>query len=117
MNETRNGRWTAWLSQLAKVKNNPHTQLYSQLPAKILLLVREYPPDVTSACLTLSQTSPGFYLSAVQVFWKHCGEKEKLLVTRNFSFSYSAFYLFGELITIFIKFELVVCKFFQFGSV
>ena len=22
--------------------------------------------------LTLSQTSPGFYVSAVQVFWKHC---------------------------------------------
>ena len=37
-------------------------------------------------CLTLSQTSPVFYLSAVQVFWKHW-EKEKLLVTSNFSFS------------------------------
>ena len=24
--------------------------------------------------LTLSQTSPGFYVSAVQVFWKHCGK-------------------------------------------
>ena len=23
--------------------------------------------------LTLFQTSPGFYVSAVQVFWKHCG--------------------------------------------
>ena len=23
--------------------------------------------------LTLSQTSPGFYVSTVQVFWKHCG--------------------------------------------
>ena len=23
--------------------------------------------------LTLSQTSPGFYVSAVQVYWKHCG--------------------------------------------
>ena len=22
---------------------------------------------------TLSQTNPGFYVSAVQVFWKHCG--------------------------------------------
>ena len=29
--------------------------------------------------LTLLQTSPGFYVSAVEVFWKHCGEKEKLL--------------------------------------
>ena len=25
--------------------------------------------------LTLSQTSPGFYVSAVQVFWKHCGKR------------------------------------------
>ena len=30
-------------------------------------------------------------MSAVQVFWKHCGEKEKLLVTSNFSFSNSVF--------------------------
>ena len=33
-------------------------------------------------------------------------EKEKLLVTSNFSFSHSVFYLFGELSAIFIKFEL-----------
>ena len=25
--------------------------------------------------LTLSQTSPGFYVSVVQVFWKHCGKR------------------------------------------
>ena len=25
--------------------------------------------------LTLSQTSPGFYVSAVQAFWKHCGKR------------------------------------------
>ena len=25
--------------------------------------------------LTLSQTSPGFYVSAVEVFWKHCGKR------------------------------------------
>ena len=41
-------------------------------------------------------------------------EKEKLLVTSNFSFSHSVFYLFGELSAIFIKFKLVV---FQFGRV
>ena len=29
-----------------------------------------------------------------QAFWKHW-EKEKLLVTSNFSFSHSIFYLFG----------------------
>ena len=44
-------------------------------------------------------------------------EKEKLLVTSNFSFSHRVFYLFGELSAIFIKFEIVVCKLFQFGRV
>ena len=44
-------------------------------------------------------------------------EKEKLLVTSNFSFFHSVFYPFGELSAIFIKFEIVVCKLFQFGRV
>ena len=66
--------------------------------------------------LTLSQTSPGFYVSAVQVFWKHW-EKEKLLVMSNFSFSYSVFYQYGDLSAISIKFENDVCKLFQFGRV
>ena len=54
--------------------------------------------------LTLSQTSPGFYVSAVQVFSKTLWEKEKLLVTSNFSFSHSVFYPFEELSSIFINF-------------
>ena len=44
-------------------------------------------------------------------------EKEKLLVTSNFSFSNSVFYPFGERSAIFIKFEIVVSKLFQFGIV
>ena len=51
-----------------------------------------------------------------QVFWKHW-EKEKLLITSNFSFSHSVFYLFGKLSAIFIRFKIVVCKLFQFGRV
>ena len=43
--------------------------------------------------------------------------KEKLLVLSNFSFSHSVFYLSGYLSFIFVKFEIVVCKFFQFGRV
>ena len=66
--------------------------------------------------LTLSQTSPGFYVPAVQVFLKTLSEKEKLLVTSNFSFSHSVFYLFRELSVIFIKFQIVVCNLFQFGQ-
>ena len=51
--------------------------------------------------------------SPLKTLW----EKEKLLVTSNFSFSHSVFYLFRELSAIFIKFEIVVCKPFQFGRV
>ena len=42
---------------------------------------------------------------------------EKLLITSNFSLSHSVFYPFEELHTIFIQFETVVCKLFQFGKV
>ena len=52
-------------------------------------------------------------ISLLKTLW----EKEKLLVTSNFSFSYSVFYPFGELSVIFITFEIVSCKLFQFGRV
>ena len=42
---------------------------------------------------------------------------EKLLVTSNFSFSLSVFYPLRELSAIFIEFEIVVCKLFQFEAV
>ena len=35
----------------------------------------------------------------------------------NFSFSHRVFYPFGELSAIFIKFEIVVCRLFQVGTV
>ena len=44
-------------------------------------------------------------------------EKEKFLITSNFSFSHSVFFPFGEHHTILIKFEIDVCKLFQFGRV
>ena len=47
--------------------------------------------------------------SLLKTLW----EKEKLLVTSNFSFSHSVFYPFGELSVIFIKFKIVVCKLFS----
>ena len=43
-------------------------------------------------------------------------EKEKLLITSNSSFSHSVFYSFKKLSAIFIKFEIVICKLRQFGS-
>ena len=53
------------------------------------------------------------WTSLLKTLW----EKKKLLVTSNFSFSHSVFYPFGKLSAIFIKFEIVVCKLFQFGRV
>ena len=50
--------------------------------------------------------------SLLKTLW----EKEKLLVTSNFSFLHSVFYPFGKLFAIFINFEIVVFKLFQFGS-
>ena len=66
--------------------------------------------------LTLSQSSPGFYMSAVQVL-KTRREKEKLLVASNFSFSHSVFYAYKELSAIFVKFNIVIWKHFWFGRV
>ena len=59
--------------------------------------------------LTLSQTSPGFYVSAVKVFQKHGGKNEKLLITSNFSFSHYVFNPFEELSANYFKFEIVAC--------
>ena len=43
---------------------------------------------------------------------KRLWEKES-----NFFFSHNVFYLFGKLSAIFIEFEIVVCKLFEFGRV
>ena len=71
--------------------------------------------------LTLSQTSPGLYMSGVKAFWKHLlktlGEKEKLLLTSNSSFSHNVFYPLGQPFATFIKLKIVVCKLFQFEKV
>ena len=54
--------------------------------------------------LTLSQTSPGFLRVCCTHLLKTLCEKEKLLVTMDFSFSYSVFYPFEKLSVIFTKF-------------
>ena len=61
-------------------------------------IICEYLSHLSNQTLTLSQTSHGFNVSAVQVLnclLKTLQEKEKLLVVSNFSFSHSVFYLFG----------------------
>ena len=67
--------------------------------------------------LTPSQQALVFTCLQYKSFENTVGEKEKLLIMSNFSFSHNVFCPFGELSTIFIKFEIVVWKLFQFGSV
>ena len=51
---------------------------------------------------------PWFLCVCIKSQLKTLWEKEKLLVTSNFSFSHSVFYPFGELSAIFINFRIVV---------
>ena len=77
------------------------------------LTIQEFEPfSRNSGLFTLSQTSPCFYVSAIQVL-KTLWEKEKLLSTSNFSFSQSVLYPFGEVSAIFSKSEIVICKHFE----
>ena len=76
-----------------------------------------FSPFSTNVFSTLSQTSPGIYVSTVKVFRKTLWEEEKLLVTSNFSFSQNDFYPFEELSDSIIIFEIVVCKLFHFERI
>ena len=67
--------------------------------------------------LTLFLTSPGFLRVCSTNLLKTLCEKEKLLVTSNFSFSHKVFIHFEELSTIFIKLKIVICELFQFRRV
>ena len=49
--------------------------------------------------------------SLLKTLW----EKEKLLITSNFCFSHSIFYLFGELSDIYLNIKIVACKLSRFG--
>ena len=50
--------------------------------------------------------------SLLKTLWRN----EKLLLTINFSFPHNVFYHLEEHYTIIIKFKVVVCKLFHFGS-
>ena len=70
----------------------------------------------TSTGLRLFPNKRWFIHVCSRSLLKTRSEKEKLLVTSNFSFANSVFYPFGELSGISIKFEIVVCKL-EFGRV
>ena len=110
-------QWTntgpSWPSCL---KHSPSKPMYLNTFYKWLSLIHLYH-------ITLNHhfnpfpNKPWFLRVSSSSILKTLWEKEKLLVTSNFSFSHSVFYLFGELSAVFIKLEIVVSKLFQFGTV
>ena len=60
---------------------------------------------------------PWFVRVCSKMSLKTLWEKDKMLLTSNFSFFHSVFYPFVELSFIFIKVKIIVCKLFQFGRV
>ena len=67
--------------------------------------------------LTPSQRSHGFYVSAVQVFEKHCVKRRNCSQQAIRPFPSVFLCPLGQLSSIFIKFRIVVCNLFQFGRV
>ena len=65
-------------------------------------------------CLNPFPNKPWFLRVCNTSLLKTLWEKEKLLVTSNFSFSHSAFYPFGKLSAILIRFQIVFSKLFDF---
>ena len=76
-----------------------------------------YDLHLKNTCFNTFPNKPWFLRVCSTSLLKTLWEKEKLLIPSNFSFSHSVFYPFGKLPAIFIEFEIIVCKLFQFGSV
>ena len=79
----------------------------------LLVILKNFQPVIFNPF----PNKPWFLLVCSINLLKTLREKEKLLVTSNFSFSHSVFYPFSELSAIFITFEIVICKLFDFGRV
>ena len=79
----------------------------SQMPYKMngVVVTKPFPKQALVLCVC--------HTCLLKIMW----EKEKLLVTSNFSFTYIVFYPFGDLSAIFIKIEIVICIHFEFGRV
>ena len=67
--------------------------------------------------LALSQTSPGFYMSVVYKPFENTLGNGEIARYEQFLIFSQYFLPVRELSTIFVKFEIVICKLFQFGRV
>ena len=73
--------------------------------------------NLTEFLINSFPNKPWFLCVCSTSHLKTLREKEKLLVTSNFSFSHSVLHPFRELSAIFVKLKIVVYKLFQFGRV
>ena len=96
---------------LSTVKLNNYDnfmELFSEKHEKLHLSISTY---FQSTILNPFPNKPWFLCVCSVSLLKTLWEKEKLLIISNSSsFSHSVFYLFGDLSSIFIKFEIVLCK-------
>ena len=101
------------IQKLAKISKRPHLKISWERVEGIIQIL---PFKHSWAGLNPLPNKPWFLCVCSTSLLKTLWEKEKLLVTSNFSFSHSVFYPFGELSAIFIKIKIVICKHFQFGK-
>ena len=112
------------ISKLSTWPTDPSVKVNGSLQILSYKRFRHLPlgcrPDISYPLQTLFNPFPNkpWFLrvcnpSVLKTQW----EKEKLLVTSNFSFFHSVFYPLGELSAIFIKFEILDCKHFEIGKV
>ena len=97
--------------------SSPDEEAFGELSWEKEKMLMSTTTSVFVSCLNPFPNKPWFLRVCCTRLLKTLWEKEKLLVTSNFSFSRSVFYLFGKFSAIFIKFEIAVCKLFQFGTV
>ena len=99
--------------------------LYPSIPPTVLNLCPSVTNRFRRTCLNNHSSyplnpfpnKPWFLRVCSTSLLKTLWEKEKLLVTSNFSFSHIVFYPFRKLSAIYIIFEIVVWKVFQFVRV
>ena len=77
----------------------------------------DFYPLSTILCFNPFPKKPWFLRVCSTSLLKTLWDKEKLLITSNFSFSHRVFYPSEEVSLIFIKLLIFVCKLFQFGQV
>ena len=110
----------AWVTSMSFPYSFSHKVLKTLVPKGCrntkLPGIRLFSPNATLSCIITFPNKPLFLRACSVSLSKTLWEKEKLLVKSKFFFSYSVFYPFRELSTIFIKFKIVVCRLFHFWN-